>query len=154
MVRFIKTQYLKDKTIIENNVDDQLLIPNIERGQEIEIQQLLGTNLYNAMKTKVMNNDVTGDYKTLMEDYIQPCLVEWSLYYSLPYFYTKLENSGMIKKDTENTIYAELSDLKYIRNDVRDIAEFYGKRLIDYLCYNTDLFPEYNSELRKSNEKN
>lgn len=148
-ILFITPQLLKDKTIIENNVDDKLLVSNIQKSQDIEIQQAIGTNLYLSLKNKIEDDDISGNYKTLLDEYIQPTLIEWSLYYSLPYFYTKIENSGLIKKDTENSIYADLSDLKYIRNDIRDSAQFYTKRLTDYLCANYELFDEYNTEDEK-----
>jgi hypothetical protein len=35
--------------------------------------------------------------------------------------------------------------MKYIRNDVRNEAEWYSQRLTTYLCNNTQLFPEYSN---------
>ena len=34
---------------------------------------------------------------------------------------------------------------KYMREIVKNTAEYYATRLVDYLCNNNDLFPEYNT---------
>ena len=41
---------------------------------------------------------------------------------------------------------SDLDTVRYIRNEVQDRAEFYEQRLINYLCDNSSLFPQYTSD--------
>ena len=150
-VLFIGTARLKKQTPIQQNVDDDLLNNYIFRAQETHIHQALGTDLYNAMKSRVINNQLTGQYKTLMDDYITNCLIEWSFYEVMPFISLKITNKSIARGNADYLAEADLADLKYLRQTVRDVAEFYGERLIGYLKENNQLFPEYltNSGLDK-----
>jgi hypothetical protein len=77
-VLFIGTARLKKQTPIQQNVDDDLLNNYIFRAQETHIHQYLGTDLYVSIKNKIVSNQLSGVYKTLMDDYITNCLIEWS----------------------------------------------------------------------------
>ena len=145
-VLFISTVYLKKNTIIESNVEDHILTPNILKAQVIEIQNVIGTSLYDALIVRVIAGTVTGNYKTLMDDYIAPSLSEWSLYYALPAISMRLENSSIVMKDTENSTPVSLDDVKYLRNDIRNTSEFLSDRLSKYLCANASSFPEFRDE--------
>jgi hypothetical protein len=150
-VRFISTDRLKSNTPIQQNVDDDLLKPYISKAQDTHVHQYLGTDLYNALKTKVINNTLAGDYLALMEDYIQPVLVEWAFYEVLPFVSLKITNKSIGRGNADYLSEADLNDLKYLRQTVMDIARFQGERLIGYLKENSSLFPEYqtNSGLDK-----
>jgi hypothetical protein len=144
-VLFIGTARLKKQTPIQQNVDDDLLNNYIFRAQETHIHQYLGTDLYNAMKNKVVSNQLSGVYKTLMDDYITNCLIEWSFYEVMPFISMKLTNKSIGRGNADYLAEADLADLKYLRQTVRDTAEFYGERLITFLKEYNDLYPEYNT---------
>ena len=144
-ILFLGTARLKKQTPIQQNVDDDLLNNYIFRAQETHIHQALGTDLYNAMKNRVVNNQLTGQYKTLMDDYITNCLIEWSFYEVMPFISLKITNKSIARGNADYLAEADLADLKYLRQTVRDVAEFYGERLITYLKENNSLFLEYNT---------
>lgn len=130
---YISTQHLKDNTVINNNVDNELLEPFIIQAQNKHIEPIIGTGLFNEIKTNIQNNTVSGDTKTLLDDYIQPCLKEWVLYESLPFINYKLTNKSVGTKSSDNSEPAELNELQYLRKNVRDTAEYMSQRLTDYL---------------------
>ena len=142
-VKFISTEYLKNNSAINGNVDDDILNPYIYKAQETHIQQALGSTLYTKLKNDIINNSITGIYKTILDDYVQPSLLEWSTYESLPFIYMKLTNKSVSKRDSEFSTPAELGELKYLRDAVRDVAEFQTQRLIKYLKENISSIPEY-----------
>lgn len=150
-VLFIGTARLKKQSPIQQNVDDDLLNNYIFRAQETHIHQYLGTDLYNSLKNKIVTNQLNGVYKTLMDDYITNCLIEWSFYEVLPFISLKLTNKSIARGNADYLTEADLSDLKYLRQTVREVATFYGERLIGYLKENNELYPEYqtNSGLDK-----
>ena len=145
------TYRLKKNTPIEQNVDDDLLNPYIFKAQETHIQQILGTNLYNRIMNDVITNNVVNQYATLLNDYITPCLIEYSFYEVMPFISLKITNKTIGRGNAEYLAEGDLNDLKYLRQTVRDLAEFYGQRIIGYLRQYSNQFPEYttNSGLDK-----
>ena len=65
---------------MNDSVDDALITNGIREAQDIAIQPIIGTKLYDALITKVNNNSLSGSYQSLVDDYIQPALVYASLY--------------------------------------------------------------------------
>jgi len=145
IVRFISTDLLKQRTPINGNVSADILQNYILKAQDTHIHMILGTNLYNYLKTQVQANTVIGNYKTLMDDYIIPALIEYSFYEALPFISLKLTNKSIVRGTSEYSTEADLDDLKYLRSSVRDIAEFYGERCVRYIKENSSLFPQYST---------
>ena len=154
-VKFISTEYLKENSTIEDNLDDAKLVPFIYKAQDIHLQSVLGTTFYNHLKDAVINSTLTSDEESLVRDYIQPMIVEYVVYESLPFLSNKLTNKSVMQENSEFGTPSALQEIKYLRNTVRDMAEFYSSRLVKFLCDNSSLFPVYqnpdsNENLRKN----
>ena len=80
---FISENKLKNFTDLNNSVDPDLLKNAVREAQDINIQRMLGYNLYQKMITDVNNNTLTGYYLTLMNEYLQDTLLYWSYYEAL-----------------------------------------------------------------------
>ena len=70
---------LREYTDIDNNIDTALIKNGIRESQDIELQRLLGTLLYDKMLTLVSGGTIgdagNSNYKTLLDDYIQNFLL-------------------------------------------------------------------------------
>ena len=143
-VLFIKIQDLKKNTIIDGNVDVDKLLPYIKLAQEIHIQNFLGTKLYEALETKITGDTLTGDYLTLVNNYIQPALIHFAMMDYLPFAAYQVKNAGVFKHISENAESVTKNEVDYLVNKEREFAEYYIRRMIDYLSFNNNLFPEYN----------
>ena len=147
-VLFASEDTIKKSTTINGNVDVELLLPYIKVAQDIHIHQLLGTDLYDKLQNDISDDSSstpTTNYKTLLDDYIQPVLIHYSLYECLPFLSYKIMNKDIVRKISETSTAASLEDIKYIREIVKNTAEYYATRLVDYLCNNNHLYPEYNT---------
>lgn len=144
-VLLISEDTIKKSTTINGNVDVELLLPYMKVAQDIHIHQLLGTDLYDKIQADVSGGTLSGAYKTLVDTYVQPVLVHYSLFECLPFLSYKIMNKDIVRKISETSSAASLEDIKYIRNIVKDTAEFYSERLVDYLRDNIESYPEYNS---------
>lgn len=133
--------YVKKFTVIDDNVDADIITKFIIKGQDLNIQSVLGQNLY----SKLINDcpTFTGPYLTLVRDFVQPALVEWVVYHSLPFLNFKLTNKNVAKRDSDNSVPSDLDELKWLRAQVRDNAEFYSERMRDFIKNNPNDFPEY-----------
>lgn len=149
-ILWITPQYLKDNTIINDNVEDNILQVNIRTAEDKYLHPLLGTQMTIKINKLISDSIISGstiptEYKTLIDDYIIPCLVEYSVYENVPFTY-KFRNKGISKQTSPDSIPAELDELTYLRNNIRDTAQFYGERLVTYLRVgytNNQMFPEY-----------
>jgi hypothetical protein len=140
---FISPEDLVKRTAINGNVDRDQMIQFIKIAQDIHVQALLGTALYNRLKADVLNSTLAGNYQTLLEDYVQDVLVHYSMTEILPFLAYKVSNGGVFKKQSENSEGIEKSELEYLIQRERDIAEHYGRRLVSYLTFYGSLTPEY-----------
>ena len=143
---FISATRLKKDTALGGSVDDNLIMPYILLAQDMNILPVLGTDLYEAIKTKINAGTLTGDYKTLMETYIQPALVQFSFSQLAPYLRLRFVNNAVVVMGaTEQSSSATYDDIKPLMDTATDAAEFYRQRLIDYLRNNSSSFTEYTS---------
>ena len=134
---------MKQNTTIEDNVDDNKLVPFIYSAQDTHIQQVLGTNFYNRLKSGVTLNNLTTLETDFLTDYVQPCLAQWVYFEAYPFLNFKTTNKAVSKESSEFSQPSELDEIKYMRTAIRDLAEFYLRRIAAYLCDFGYLFPEY-----------
>jgi len=142
-IYFISTNTLKAHTPIPLNVDDQLLTMAINNSQEINIQQALGSQLYKKIKTAVENKSITGDYKTLLDEYIIPALIQYTLANVLIYLQIKFTNKSVSTQTSDNSFPVDADQIKYLTQIIKNDAKFYGERMSAHLIANTDKYPEY-----------
>ena len=123
-VKFISTVFLKENTVIQDNVDDSTLVPFIYLSQDTNLQTALGTTLYNRLKEGVALNNLNSNEEDLLRDYIQPMVAQWTFYNVYPFLNYKSTNKAISKESSEFSNPAELDEIKYMRNSIRDLAEF------------------------------
>lgn len=140
---FVNEDKLKNSTAINYNVDTAFLLPFLKIAQDKHLQMILGTRLYNKISNDIENRDLDGVYKTLVDDYVQDCLVHYALVEALPFISYQIKNGSITQKNSENGTAATREDVNYLVQKERDTAEFYGQRVVDYLCYNSSSYPEY-----------
>ena len=129
IVQFIDVDYLKDNTPIEQNVDVDKLLPHIFDAQEARIMPLLGESFYRHLEDAVINSTLTAEETLLLKRYIQPCLADWAYYQAYPSLAIKTTNKGASKENSEFSSNADLNEMKYMRADIREIAELKNIRL-------------------------
>ena len=152
--QFIDINYLKKNTSISGNVDPQELLPFITEAQDLHIQEILGSRLYNQLVEAVYNATYGSPVvplttaQTDLLNLIAPTLAYYTMYVALPFTMIKWKNKGLQKganNETGNTS-ADLREMQYLRENVLNTAHFYADRVAKYLCNNNTLYPFYNSQ--------
>jgi hypothetical protein len=142
--KFITFEYLVKWTQIDENVDPNIVEPSILQAQDINIQTVIGNTLYvRLMNDIITTGTTTGYYLTLLVDYIQPAQAQWTIYHALPYLNYRFTNKSVAEKNSDNSTVAPLETVQYLRNTVRDNAEFLSTRIREYIINNQTQFPEY-----------
>ena len=145
---FCNEDKLKSSTAINYNVDTAFLLPFLKIAQDKHMQVILGTDLYEKIENDIAGisgASLTGVYKTLVDDYIQDAIIHYALIEALPFISFQIKNGTVTQKNSENGTAATKEDLNWLIQKERDTAEFYGQRIVDYLCDNSSSFPEYTS---------
>ncbi len=140
---FISPLYVKQKTLVKGNLDADKILQFIESAQEMHIQNVLGTDLKDRLEAGIVADDLTANETTLLTDYVMPAQVHWTMVEYLPYSQFSISNKGVFKESAENSESASTEEINMLMEKQRDTAMYWNNRLIDYLCYNSDLFPEY-----------
>ena len=144
-VLFISEAKLKDSTAINLNVDVELLLPYVRQAQKLYVETKLGTDLTDKLKAEITAGTLTGAYKTLVDDYIGDMLPNWAFYHAIPFLRFKIENGNIYSKTSETGNSLSTEEAQHLREEVRNTAEYYTERMIDYVCNNTSSFPEYST---------
>jgi hypothetical protein len=142
---FISRDELVKYSALNGNIDSDKFLQWIKVAQDIHIQNYLGTKLYNKINTEIVNNTISGVYLMLLNTYIKPMLIHWSLVEYLPFAAYTIANKGVFKHGSENSTNVEKSEIDFLVEKERSIAQNYTRRFIDYMTYNQSSFPEYNS---------
>lgn len=137
--------YLSENTPLGKNVDTSQIYPFIETAQDIYIQDILGTNFYNdLMYRMVWATASITTYEESLLDTLSKVTAYYSVYLALPHLSIKMRNIGVAKSTADNTEPASLEDVKYLREEIKNMAEYYAQRAIVYLCNFSNQFPLYN----------
>jgi hypothetical protein len=142
-VLFLSVDYLRDNTVINGNVDSEILEPFILLAQNVHIETIVGTKLYNDLISEIIADSLSTANQTLLDDYLQPALLQWSLYESLPFINYKLTNKAISTKNSDNSDAVELDELHYLRTTVKDVAEYMSERATKFLKTNETTYPLY-----------
>ena len=143
---YISATRIKKDTALGGSVDDNIIMPYILLAQDMFILPILGTDLDAKLKSDIQGGSLTGAYKTLVETYIQPSLVQFSFAELAPFLRLRFVNNAVvIMGANDQSSSASYEDIKPLIDRAKDAAEFYRQRLIDYIRNNTSSFPEYNT---------
>jgi len=63
----------------------------------------------------------------------------------LPFAAYTISEKGVLKHNSETSQSVDKNEIDFLIEKERNIAESYTNRFIDYMCYNSTLFPEYTS---------
>jgi hypothetical protein len=148
-VLFISEETLKTYTSINENVQSDELRWCIMMSQQIQLQESLGTNLYNKMIDLVDSGDITlpgnSNYKHLLDEYIQPMLINYSYYMGLDNFYVKFMSVGLVSNRSEQGTQIDFKTFQYLKTNAKQQAEFSDNLLRRHLIFRSGNYPEYNN---------
>jgi len=142
-VLFTNVAYVKEFTIIDDNVDEKNIRIAIKEAQEIEIRRYIGSGLYDEIAGQIQNSTLTALNQTLLDSYIQPALVKWVVYRAAPFFVYKFTNKNISRKNSDNSSGVDFNELDRVMEQLRNDAEYYTRRMVEYLLENETSYPLY-----------
>jgi len=146
-VLFINRTDLVRNSILDGSVDTDKFIQFIKISQQINIQNYLGSKLYDKYTLIIGNGDIDNapfsDYKNLLNEYIQPMLIWFAQVDYIPFAAYQIKNGGVFKHTSETAETVNKGEVDYLVEKARTYAEWYSRRFIDHMTFNQSKFPEY-----------
>jgi hypothetical protein len=145
VAQFTTEQYIKDNSPVDGNVDDKYITSTIIMCQKVYIKRILGTALYNLLNTEINAGSVSTENQTLLDDYIQDCLLYYVLSEIISTMVYKMENKSVVKKSSENSQPIDSEEVAMLRDMYKDKAEFFANEITAFLITNasTTVYPTY-----------
>jgi hypothetical protein len=130
---------------VNGNIDTDKMIQYIAIAQDMHLQRYLGTDLLEKLQADVVADTLSSNYLTLVQDWVKPALIHWTMVELIPMIAVTIGNGGIYRHSSENATALSSVEVSELVSQERDFATYYSKRLVDYLCNNSELFPEYSS---------
>ena len=148
-VLFINRTDLIRNSIMDGNVDTDKFIQFIKIAQEIDVQQIMGTKLYDGLTTAIpdIDNPTNARWKTLLDDYIVSMLIWYAQSNYMPFAAYQIKNGGVFKHTSENAQSVDKNEIDFLVEKARTNAEWYSRRFIDFMSFNQTTYPEYTSNI-------
>lgn len=144
--RLVKPSELKIFVPISSSVDEELLKKVTYNEQITRIQNLLGTKLYTALIDEATDNNIDGKRKILIDEYIKPCLYQWSYRAAILHLNLRVTDKGVLTQSDTNAQQAEPARVSHLMNEAKNKAEFHANLAVKFICKNESSFPEYGDE--------
>lgn len=142
MTYFITIEELK-QTTFNANLDNEYIAPALEEAQSIFLREIIGDLLYNSITNKIDEETLSGNYLTLVNQYIKPYLTYKVQSVIVIPLNNKTRNAGIINQYDQGFNTPTMKDVAYLAEHYDSRAEFYANRLTTYLQKNAADFPEY-----------
>lgn len=139
---FIHPNDLKQTSYVDENVDDKLITPAISLAQDLYILPMIGSGVYDELKTQINANTLTALNTTLLT-YIKPIMIFQTLYELTEPLTYKLTNKSIVKKKSENSENVDFKELMALKDKFKNIAQWYTERMRRYLVQNQLSYPLY-----------
>lgn len=137
----ISEAYIKKYGTIEDNVDPKLISSTTIMVQDQQLQQILGTDLYNEICTQVIANTLSSLNRTLLVDYIQDFLACAIMAEGCMIFLYRFSNKGPVTSNSENDFPISQEQVSVIENKWYKRSDFYSRRLKEFLLAHLNDYP-------------
>lgn len=138
----VSVEQLKLLTSISDTMDVTLLQPHLLISQQMNVEPILGTALYDDIINRWDNNTLTGNTQTLYEEYIVPAIAYGAWASSVPFLAYKTQRSGIQTQTSPDNTAVTSEELSLYMARVDNMKTYYCNRLNDYLIKdNGEIFP-------------
>ena len=136
-ILFVTEKYIKENSGLNDNVFGKNLLPAMMEAQDIFLQQIIGTTLYDKLIDLVDTGEIADDgnalYKDLLDNQIRPYLLYQTLVQLIPVINAKLVNFGTSMSNDEHLVNISQGDTVVITGHYQNNADFYCRRLQEYI---------------------
>ena len=145
-ILLISEDMVRSYSEISDNVFGKSLLPAIRTAQDLYLEEFLGSCLYKKLLDIVGDGTISNQenvaYKDLLDEYIQPFLLERVVADLIPVVGSKIANLGVYKSSDQYTENVSAGEVERLQNLHVIKANHYAKRMQLFLKGNRSAFPE------------
>ena len=145
-VLFITPTEMTDTTILSGNVDVDNYLYCILDYQIRVVEPILGTLLYEKIKTDLEASTLSGLYLELYTNYIKPITKFGSVASYIETASYMVANGGIFKHAPENKEVVDVSEVSRLAQKYNSTADTYIIRLKKWFCDNGSSITEYTTD--------
>jgi len=134
---FVTPEEMASTTVLGGNVDVDKYIPCVASVQLTIIEPLLGTLLYDKISTDAENDDLTGLYLTLYDDFVKPITKNMAVAEYIEIGSYMVTNGGIFKHTGDNIEVVDKQEVQFLAGKYRAIAQAMIIRFNKWICKNT-----------------
>jgi len=142
-VYLMPTSEIKDSSYIDDNIEDKLINISLLDAQEMILEPLIGSALFEKLYDDVYAGTLTTEYTDLLTDYIWPVLLQGSVYRLSYNLLFRITNSSVVKDSNENSTGISINELNVLIREREQSLNYHSKKLTAYLTAYSTTFPEY-----------
>lgn len=128
----------------DGNIDEDAINPFIFMAQNSELKRILTDELY----TKILEDNLTGIYADIYNNFAVYLLAYYSCFYYLNLGTFKVSQNGAYNVTPEKTAQLEITELDKKALFYKELAIGIEIKLIEFLEANTSTIPEYKSGVK------
>lgn len=133
---FITPQEMTSSTILSGNTDTDKYLFCILNVQMTTIEPLLGSELYDKIKTDKEADTLDGLYLELYTDFIKPITKNESLAQYIEIASYMVDNGGIYKHTADNKEVVDKAEVQYLAEKYKALAQMYVQRFNKWICKN------------------
>ena len=133
---------MKSNSNLGDNVWGKFLLPAIRESQDIYLQEIIGSALYQSILEKIKDNSLTDPYKEFVDDYVRWYLLYQVLADVIDILDVKLANLGTVRSRDEYVDNIGDGERDRLKQNYQYKADFYCRRMQEFLLNNRNAFTE------------
>ena len=145
---FIEPLDCKRESVLDGNIDDDLLLQYMKFGHDIHVRNLMGEDLFDRFQAGLTAADLTTgtDSETdLLNNFIKQMTIHWCLVEIFSFLPYTASSKGVFKHLSESAEVNSKEENDALVEKHRDIAQHYSRRFVEYMKFNSSSFAEYTS---------
>lgn len=137
MILLTSSAYIKSHTALNDNTYDKMIVPALERAQDIDLTECLGVCLVKALMQMVSEGSISyeanAQYKMLLDDYVQPFLAYTSMSNIVLEIGQVMGNGGVDTITDEHRQSLTFDERGQLKDYWKHHADSYRGRMIEFL---------------------
>lgn len=152
-VFIVSVEYIKQNSTLPEYLDDKYLAPAILEAQDIDMQDCIGSPLYQSVYDYELlylssGTTIPTAYDTLITKYLKPLIKNYAIYRALDNIRAKAMNTSIvIKNDSATSLPVSQEEVNAQKSKYLALASFNRDMVTRYLITQTttgtNVFPEY-----------
>lgn len=147
MVYFCTPEYLKSNTTINQNVDVNDVVPLIKTAAQFKVKSYIGTYFFNDLLAKFNAQTLNAAEEILVQEFMKPAIAWRAASEAVINTSYQVKNKGVQTQSGEYSASPEYKAIMFLFHHYTDKADYYDKKLCDYLHENREEYPGFMSKL-------